>query len=164
MADYCDYELHVRGTKKAALMVYAVMRSADLKTIKYEGGADDEYTLHFDSCCKWEPDAYCDREWDGKAADLTGIGEQSMREEQGVEEFTGYRLEDMSGMLHCEIEIYAASPEEGWCSFAHYKDGETLESEFMGEGMEDYDEEEPEEEAGEAEGEEARDFRERFSF
>ncbi len=60
MADYCDYEIHVRGTKKAALMVYAAMRSADQKIITYENGTDAEYILHFESCCKWEPDAYDD--------------------------------------------------------------------------------------------------------
>ena len=130
MADYCDYEIHVRGTKKAVLMVYAAMRCADDKTITHEGGTEENYVLHFESCCKWEPDAYCDKNWDGKEVDLGGFDEKSLREEQGIDEFTSYTLEDMSAMFHCEIEIHACYPESN--SFIHYKDGDTLDEQWAG--------------------------------
>lgn len=149
MADYCDYEIHVRGTKKAALMVYATMRSADLKEITFEGGTDDEYTLHFSSCCKWEPDAYCDKKWDGKEIDLSGIDEKSMREETGIDDFMSYSLADMSAMYHCEIEIHACYPEAESNSFFHYKDGDTLDEQWAAPDWEAAPDDIDEEEGGE---------------
>ena len=82
MADYCDYIIHVRGTKKAALMVFATMRCADDKPISYEGGTDEEYIIHFSGSCKWEPDAYCDKEWNGEEIDLNVLDEGAIRNDQ----------------------------------------------------------------------------------
>lgn len=130
MADYCDYEIHVRGTKKAALMVYATMRSADEKEIRLESGTDEKYVIHFRGCCRWDLDVECDKTWDGNEVDFSNIDEKSMREEQGIEEFTSYPLADMSAMFHCEIEVYAGYQESGSNSFIHYKDGDTLDEQY----------------------------------
>ena len=138
MANLCDYEIHVRGTKKAALMVYAVMRCADEKAITFEKGTEKDYTLHFSGCCKWEPDAYCDKEWNGEEIDLNSIEEESIRREESVEEFESYKLIDMSGMFHCEIEIYACY-EEGETSFSHYKDGQLLDEQYSMVDMDAFD-------------------------
>ena len=62
MANCCDYTIHVRGTKKATLMVLATTRCADDKPISYEGGTDEEFIIHYSRSCKWEPDVYCDKE------------------------------------------------------------------------------------------------------
>lgn len=40
MADICDYNIHVRGTKKAALMVFSSMASGDIKEITHEQGKE----------------------------------------------------------------------------------------------------------------------------
>lgn len=40
MANYCDYEIHVRGKKKAALMMFAVMPVYDSKYIVHEDETD----------------------------------------------------------------------------------------------------------------------------
>lgn len=165
MADYCDYEIHVRGTKKAALLAYAAMRCADVKTITHESGTDEEYIIHFGSCCKWEPDAYCDKKWDGKEIDLSGLDEQAIRDENGIDQFEFYPLQDMSAMLHCEIEIYATYAEAESCSFSHYKDGDLLEEQWSGvdwEATEDDDIEESEEEY--YPDEEFEDLSQKFSF
>ncbi len=165
MANYCDYEIHVRGSKKAALLVYATMRCADEKTITREGGTDEEYIIHFGSCCKWEPDAYCDKKWDGKEIDLSALNEQAIRNEIGIEQFEYYPLQDMSAMLHCEIEIYATYEGEDGCSFNHYKDGNMLEEQWAGvdwEASEDDEIEESEEDY--FPDEEYEDLSKKFSF
>lgn len=150
MADYYDYIIHVRGTKKAALMVFATMRCADDKPISYEGGTDEEYIIHFSGSCKWEPDAYCDKEWNGEEIDLNGLDEGAICNEDGIDDFMFYSLKDMSAMFHCEIEIYTSYPEPQPCCFIHYKDGDMLEEEYCGidydyddeDGFEDIDEDE----------------------
>lgn len=153
MADYCDYIIHVRGTKKAALMVFATMRCADDKPISYEGGTDEEYIIHFSGSCKWEPDAYCDKKWNGVEIDLNGFDEDDLRNEDGIDDFMFYSLADMSAMLHCEIEIIASYPEPAPSCFMHYKDGDTLEEEYCGIDF-DYDGEDDFEEIDAEDGEE----------
>ena len=125
MADYSQYEMHIHGTKKAVFAIYASMPSADIKTIKYENGTDDDYILHFENACKWGVDANCDKKWDGREIDISGLDEEKLRDEQGADDFRGYTLADKSAMFHCEIEISEWS--DYGESFAHYKDGQQLE-------------------------------------
>ena len=168
MADYCDYIIHVRGTKKAALMVFATMRCADDKPISYEGGTDEEYIIHFSGSCKWEPDAYCDKEWNGEEIDLNVLDEGAIRNEDGIDDFMFYPLKDMSAMFHCEIEIYECYPDNEVCSFTHYKDGDTLEEEYSAIDYEYddgyFDDDEEIEDVAEIEEEENEEDDEKFDY
>lgn len=125
MADYSEYEMHICGTKKAVFAIYASMPSADIKTITYENGTEDDYILYFKNTCKWGVDANCDKKWDGREIDLSSLDEEKLRNEQGADDFKGYTLADKSAMFHCEIEISEWS--DYGESFAHYKDGQQLE-------------------------------------
>ena len=153
MADLCDYNIHVRGSKKAALMIFSSMACADDKEITYEHGTDEEYILHFNGCCKWNTDAYCDETWNGEEINLDSYDETALRDCE-IDQFMFYKLVDKSAMFHCEIEVYSSCMEEGWCAFSHYKEGDTLEDEYMGEDYEDYDEESMDEEFMEEDEEE----------
>ena len=47
MANYCDYEVKVIGSKKAGLMVYESMPCMDFKRFEWEKGIEDSTTIYF---------------------------------------------------------------------------------------------------------------------
>ncbi len=121
MANICDFKIHVRGTKKAALMLYAAAVAAPYEVdIDYEGGTDDEYIIHFSGSCKWDIDAYCEKRWNKKPIDLSAIDEETIRSnEKFAEKYSQYKMKAKSGMFQCEVEVIAFD-EEGEVSFVHY--------------------------------------------
>ncbi len=131
MANICDFKIHVRGTKKAALMLYATAVAAPYEgDIDYEGGTDDEYIIHFSGSCKWGIDAYCEKRWNKKPIDLSAIDEETIRSnEELAGKYSQYKMKAKSGMFQCEVEVIAFD-EEGEYSFSHYKDGVLLDEQY----------------------------------
>lgn len=123
MANYCDYEIHVKGSKKAALIVYATSKCAgkDNYIIAEERG--DDYVIHFTGDCKWNLDAYCEH-FKGEI-DLEAIDENDFDTMADLDLQHTF-LRDKSRILHCEIEAHSWSDESGFDAFEHYKDGEML--------------------------------------
>lgn len=53
MANYCNYEVRVRGSKKACLMVYESMPFMDSKDMEWERKEGNLYYSCFTGNCKW---------------------------------------------------------------------------------------------------------------
>ena len=99
MANICKYEIHVKGSKNAARLVYESMPVADDKGITFEKGTEKEYELHFVGDCKWSVN-YGVSDWNpcGKIA-FDSLTEEEI-EELGSE-LWDYSLRAKSGTFHC---------------------------------------------------------------
>ena len=128
MANFCEYEIHVKGSKKAALMVYAATPSYEEKEITYQEMIGDDYVVHFTGDCKWSLDAYCEPAKQG--IDLELIDEDDFDEDCG-EEYWYISLKEKSELLHCEIQAHSWSEESGFDGFEHYKDGKEIKKEYI---------------------------------
>ena len=132
MANICKYEIRVKGSKLAALFVYAAMPCYDEKNIKDESGTEDAYELYFAGDCKWSVDSYCQDVWDKGNLDLCAINlldnDGYVNEEAGSD-YWYYTLQEKSRVLSCEIAVYSWSKESEFMEFAHYKDGIILKKE-----------------------------------
>lgn len=129
MANICNYEIRVKGSRQAALFVYAAMPCYNEKQICSESGTEDAYELHFTGDCKWHVDSYCRDAWDKEPLDLntmalldeSGYGNEDM----GVD-YWYYTLREKSRVAACEIGVFCWSEESDFMEFACYKDGIAL--------------------------------------
>ena len=53
MANFCDYEVRVKGSKKAGLMVYNSMPCLEYKDFEWEKGSGNSTIICFTGNCKW---------------------------------------------------------------------------------------------------------------
>ena len=53
MANYCDYEVRVKGSKKTGQMVYESMPYMDHKAFEWEKESDNSVIVCFNGDCKW---------------------------------------------------------------------------------------------------------------
>lgn len=132
MANICNYEIRVKGSKLAALFVYAAMPCYNEKEIRSQRGMEDAYELHFTGDCKWSVDSYCSSTWDKDLPDLSGMGlldeDGYVNEEAGVD-YWYYTLREKSRVLSCEIGAYSWSEESAFMEFVLYKNGNALKKE-----------------------------------
>lgn len=122
MANCCKYEIRVRGSKKACLMVYESMPSMDNKDLDWERKDGNSHLLSFTGDTKWSVN------YDVKDAlgrlDVDAMSESEI-ERKGVD-FWGYSLRAKSEAFQCEIMVHYWSGESGFDQFDHYKDGKIL--------------------------------------
>lgn len=83
MANVCNYEIHIKGSKKAALYFVDMTPSyCRDKEIIHEEGTDNEYIVWMIGDCKWDLDAYCEENPDAAAEvadDLERLTEEDIR-------------------------------------------------------------------------------------
>lgn len=127
MANYCNYEIHVRGKKKAALMMCAVMATADSKWITHEEGTDDEYVVWFKGDCKWSLDAYCEEKPD-VTINLDEYTEEDIRDAD-FDEYWYLTMRQKSELLGLEILAHSWSDESEFNMFEYYNNGRKISSE-----------------------------------
>ena len=126
MANYCDYEVHIRGTKKEALLFFATLPVYEIgKMITYEGGDADNYIIHVSGDCKWSLENYCTTDYDGPEADLSSYTEEDVQQfiENGNAPYADLSLALRSKLFHCEIQAKEKSEESQFSAFSHYKNG-----------------------------------------
>ncbi len=127
MANYCEYEIHVRGKKKAALMMAAIMASADMKEITHEEGSDNNYIVWIRGNCKWSLDAYCEEKPD-VTINLDEYSEDDLRDAD-FEEYWYLTMRQKSEVLGLEILAHAWSDESEFDMFEYYDNGRKISSE-----------------------------------
>lgn len=122
MANYCDYEVRVIGSKKAGLMVYESMPCMDFKNYDSEEIVGDSCLICFSGNCKWSVNY-------GVNDHMPKVNLESMSEldieEKGVD-YWEYSLRAKSEAFQCEIMVHYWSDESGFDQFDHYKNGEIV--------------------------------------
>ncbi len=122
MANYCDYEIRVKGSKKAGLMVYESMPCMSNKDLDWDKKDGTDYLTAFSGDCKWSVNY-------GVIDDTPIINIDAMSESEIKkvgEKFTVYSLKAKSKALQCEIMAHYWSEEGGFDQFDHYKNGKLL--------------------------------------
>lgn len=122
MANYCDYEVKVKGSKKAGLMVYESMPCMDFKDFDSEEKVGSSYLISFTGNCKWSVNY-------GVNDKLSKVNVDSMSEseiESKGGDYWEYSLRAKSEAFQCEIMVHYWSEESGFDQFDHYKNGKVL--------------------------------------
>lgn len=122
MANYCNYEVRVKGSKNACRMVYASMPFLDSNDMEWERKEGNSYHSCFTGNCKWSVNF-------GVNDELKKVNVDSMSEaeiEKTGTNYSSYSLRAKSDAFRCEIMVHYWSEESGFDQFDHYKDGRVL--------------------------------------
>ncbi len=122
MANFCDYEVRVKGSKKAGLMVYNSMPCLEYKDFEWEKGSGNSTIICFTGNCKWSVNF-------GVTDNLRKVNVDSMSEseiESKGTDYWEYSLRAKSEAFQCEIMVHYWSEESGFDQFDHYKNGKVL--------------------------------------
>ena len=125
MANYCDYEIHVKGSKKATLFLYSIMPAYDYKEITHEEGTEDNYIVWMEGNCKWSLDNYCEENPDVKI-DLDNLSESDIRNEDNGLDYWYLTMRQKSEVLGVEILAHSWSDESEFDVFEVYKNGQLV--------------------------------------
>ena len=125
MANIVNYELHIKGSRKACEFFVESYHCYEAR-IKRQKETKDGYIMHIVGELPWGVDARSNMEYKGNSLSDDEI--DNLRAEENL----NYNLKSKSKMLNCEIEIHA------WCNdgdkteeYYHFKDGEILHEEFV---------------------------------
>ena len=134
MANYCEYNVIVKGRKNACYAFFGSMSCLDSKEIFDESGTDDDYTVKFNGNCKWSVDSYC-TPWNGEFP--VSLPEDADEAYEAGEELYWYNtVQERSKMFGVEVwcnsadvEDYTVHPFE---LFEHYLCGDDMGSDYSG--------------------------------
>jgi len=124
MANICNYEVHVKGSKSAALMVYHSMPCMEEKDIIYESGSDNAYEIHFTGDCKWSVNYGVSDSWNKGVMNLSKYDEDEIIDLS--DDYWEVSLRAKSEAFNCEILVHYWSSESEFDQFDHYKNGKCL--------------------------------------
>jgi hypothetical protein len=122
MANYCNYEIHARGSKKAALMLFAMMPCYDYKEITHEEGSENNYIVHMTGNCKWSLEHYC-KENPGVKLTIDSYSEEDVRNEECGVDYWYLTMRQKSELLGLEILAHSWSEESEFDQMEHYRNG-----------------------------------------
>ena len=122
MANICNYEVRVIGSKNAGLFIYAAMPSYDDKELVSTIKAGSQSTTRFTGDCKWSVDFDVQDQMD--PISLTGLKEDQIIDLAG--NYSDRSLRAKSEALICEILVHSWSSESEYDRFEHYKNGNVL--------------------------------------
>ena len=128
MANFCEYEIHVKGNKKAVLYFFTMVPSYGGNRITHEEGSDDEYIIWITGDCKNALDCYCE-EKPGVAIDLDGISEADIRNKELGSDYMYLTMRQKSEVLGIEILAHSWSDESDFDQFDYYSKGTLISSE-----------------------------------
>ncbi len=121
MANFCNFEIRAKGSKKAVIMIYASMPCHEGSEVKFQCGTEDSYEIRFVGTCNWSVNYGVSDTWDLGEMDLTAWREDEIyKKGNGL---WGYSLKAKSGAFHCEIQVHYWSEESEFDQFDQYVDG-----------------------------------------
>ena len=142
MANSCGYEIHVKGTKKAALFLAAMLPTYDSKDITHEEGTDEEYIVWVEGNCKWALDYACSEKSDVKI-DLDALTLDDVQNDELGVKYWYLTMRQKSEVLNVEILAHSWSKESEFECYEHYKEGRLLDSKkdthYLPDELQDYD-------------------------
>lgn len=123
MANFCDFEIHVSGTKMAADLVLHSMPYTVEPDILYEGGTDEDYHLSFRGQCKWSVNYDVDDKWKGNV-DVSKYDARIVKDANL--KYEKYSLRAKSEGFHCTIAVHYWSEESGFDQFDYFENGKVI--------------------------------------
>ena len=126
MANYCSFEIRIKGKRGNALLLCHSIPTMGGGSITYAKGTDDAYEMRFRGSCKWSVNFNVTDDWDGIEidTDLNALPE-SMLIDLGPN-FRGYSLRAKSRVLECEVQVHYWSEETEFDYFDHYVNGRRI--------------------------------------
>lgn len=124
MANFCDYEVRVNGTKQAAYLVMKTMPVLDYLDVEKETGTEEKYEIRLVGNCKWSVNFETDDSYNEGHIDFLGLPEEVL--DSVSEEYQNFSLRAKSQVFGCEILVHYWSEESGFDQFDHYKNGECI--------------------------------------
>lgn len=129
MANYCNYEIHIRGNKKSVLFFCTTLPVLDNKQIIYEKGTDKDYIVWITGNCKWSLDHFCE-EKKNVTINLNKLNEDSLRDESIGFDYWYLTMRQKSELFNLEILAHSWSDESEYDQFDHYKFGKLISSKY----------------------------------
>lgn len=125
------YEIHIKGNKIAALLVWTNAFGYGEPYITFMEGSDENFVMHCEIETKFDenPYGYTEKEWNGEKADLLAYTEDEIQSGEYRYCFANCGLSFLSGFLNVEIEMLNR-PDDSinpYCTFTHYADGRLIE-------------------------------------
>lgn len=130
MPNHCKYEIHVRGKRKAALMLCATTPFSTYKNIVKEYGDDDCYIVHFVGDCNVPLDDNC-RAVSNVTINTTMMTEDSIRDGFVGKPYWHLPLRQKSELLGLELLIRMRSQDLGFDHLERYRNGYFISIEGM---------------------------------
>ncbi len=124
MANICNYEIRVIGTKNAGLVIFASMPGSDFKEITHQSGSGTKYQTYFTGDCKWSVNHSVTDAWTYGQVDLTGKSENEIKA-MGPD-FRKWSLRARSEAFSCAIQVHYWSEESGFDQYDSYKNGQCI--------------------------------------
>lgn len=125
MADFCYYEIHIKGSKKACYAYLGTTPTLDEKEILFESGDDENYILHFSGVCKWTLDYYCVDEYKGDL-NLDYYTLDDIKEDWDICGLQSVNPQVKSMVLGVVAEVYTYSEEGMYKCFYRYDNGDLV--------------------------------------
>ena len=119
MSVLCDYEVHVKGSKKTCQMVYETMTSYGVKNIEKEGNEGDSYFIVFTGDCRGVVT-------EGMIDQMDPINVEKMKEDEIKSNgpyYWNYSLRAKSEALQCVILLRYWSKDLSADRFVYYENG-----------------------------------------
>lgn len=126
MANLCEYEIHIKGSKKAILLFFYSIPWLDYKEIIKEIEFEDKYILHFIGNCKWSLNHNTTNVCDINDFNVENLNEEDIIKGNFNSNLYDYNLKIKSKLLNCDIEVHSWCDESNFESFEHYKNGELI--------------------------------------
>lgn len=133
MANYCEYEVRVRGSRNACLMVYASMPTAGFKALEREMPDGGAHFASFTGECAWSVN-FGVKDAMGRV-DIEAMSQAEIERCGG--DYANCSLRAKSEALQCEIMVHYWSEESLFDQFDHYKNGEVLKRRKIAYNIED---------------------------
>lgn len=126
MANYCSFEIRIKGKRGNTLLLCHSIPTMDGGSITYAKGTDDAYEVHFRGSCKWSVNFNVTDDWEGSEidTDLNALPE-TIFEDIGSN-FWDYSLRAKSRALECEVQAHYWSEETGFDYFDHFVNGRRI--------------------------------------
>ncbi len=127
MANICEYEVRVLGSKKAGLFVFEAMPSYDNKELTEIIAIGDSFQTRFIGDCKWDIDYGTEDSMD--SIDVDAMSESDICAE-GLD-YWNCSLRAKSKALKCEIYVHSWSTDSEYERYDHYKNGKVLDKKAL---------------------------------
>ena len=127
MANICEYEVRVLGSKKAGLFVFEAMPSYNNKELTEIIAIGDSFQTRFIGDCKWDIDYGTEDSMD--SIDVDAMSESDICAE-GLD-YWNCSLRAKSKALKCEIYVHSWSTDSEYERYDHYKNGKVLDKKAL---------------------------------
>lgn len=124
MANYCFYEVRVKGSKQSVQLVYNSMPVFEHIEITDHKSAAGKYEMTFEGNCKWSVNWQTDDSWNQGKKDFPPMNKDEMM--SVAEEYIYVSLRAKSEIFDCDILVHYWSPESEFDQFDHYKKGKCI--------------------------------------